>query len=166
MRISIIVAMGLQRQIGLAGKLPWHISADLKNFKKLSMGHTLIFGRKTFESIGKALPGRKILILTRNTHYSAPAWETAASLAEALQKAKDQGESEVFIAGGAEIYALGLPLAHRLYLTSVSYNGPADTFFPVFDREPWTLMFSHFSPEQDAEAAWLYEVWEKPASQY
>lgn len=161
MRISIIVATGLQRQIGLAGQIPWHLSADLRNFKNLTMGHHLIVGRKTYQSIGRPLPGRKMLIISRNKDFSAPDCQTIGSLTEAIEKARQAGDSEVFIAGGGEIYKESLAVADHLYWTQVFYDGEADTFFPDITNMDWKKTFSEFSPESNGEPAWQYGIWEK-----
>lgn len=137
MIVSLIVAMDRKRGIGIKGRLPWRLSADLKRFRELTMGHHLIVGRKTYESIGKPLPGRQMIIVTRDHHYQATGGFVAHSLKEALALAEARGESEVFIGGGAEIYAPALALADRLYLTAVAAEVAADTFFPPFDEAEW-----------------------------
>ena len=161
MRISIIVAMGLSRQIGLQGKIPWHLSSDLQNFKKITMGHTLVLGRRTFESVGKALPGRKTIVLTRDESFTAKDCQRARNLQEAIDLAKEAGETEVFLAGGSEVYARGLALADRLYLSFVNYKGPADTFFPAYTMEAWKKLDSQVFPETEKDLAWTYEVWDR-----
>lgn len=164
MRISIIVAMGHQRQIGHQGQIPWHLPADLQNFKKITMGHTLILGRKTFASIGKALPGRSTIVLTRDQSFSADKCLSAQNLEDALELAKNAGETEVFIAGGAEVYAQALPLAQRLYLSFVNYNGEADTFFPPYSTEGWVKTDSQSFSARDHQVSWQFEIWEKPSA--
>jgi dihydrofolate reductase len=109
----------------------------LKNFKRVTMGHNLIVGRKTYESIGKALPGRRMVVVSRNEAYEAEGCEVAHSLEAALELAEERGEDEAFIAGGAEMYALALPLAERMYYTQVHAVVEADTFFPAFDEADW-----------------------------
>jgi len=137
MIISIIVAMDEQRGIGKEGRLPWHLSADLKRFKSLTMGHYLIMGRKTFESIGRPLPGRTMIIITRNRSYAAEGCLIAASLKAAMAIAEERGESEAFIAGGGEIFTQALPLADRIYLTLVHAVVEADVFFPEYEPKEW-----------------------------
>ncbi len=138
-RISIVVAVARDGAIGIRGGLPFHIREDLRHFKAVTLGHPVIMGRKTFESLpGGALPGRRNIVITSSAGYVAPGAETATSLSEALAMASDSGE--VMIIGGGEIYRQALPLAHRLYLTDIDAPVPgADTFFPTFDRVAWTV---------------------------
>jgi dihydrofolate reductase len=138
MRKSIIVAASQSGVIGKDGKLPWHLPSDLKRFKALTMGHTLIMGRKTFESIGKPLPGRTTLVLTRQTaemcSFYPEGVHCARSLDEAMDAAFAAGENEVFICGGGEVYREALPLVDRVYLTVVERDFEGDTRFKfVFD---------------------------------
>jgi dihydrofolate reductase len=135
--VSLIVAMDEAGGIGINGGLPWHLSSDLKNFKALTMGHHLIVGRKTYESIGKALPGRTTIIVTRNRTFSAPGCSAANNLKDALALAEKNGEMEAFIGGGAEIFAQALPLAQRIYLTRVHIRAECDVFFPQVDWREW-----------------------------
>jgi dihydrofolate reductase len=131
--ISLIVAMDEKRGIGKAGKLPWHLSSDLKRFRELTMGHHLIVGRKTFESIGKPLPGRHTIVVTRNSNFKHEGCFVARSVEDAIALARERGETEVFVIGGAEIYAQALDATDRIYLTQVHAVVDADTFFPEFD---------------------------------
>jgi dihydrofolate reductase len=135
--ISIIVAMSENRVIGRAGDLPWHISADLKRFKRLTVGHTIVMGRKTYDSIGRPLPERRSIVISRNSDFSAEGVEAAATLDDALRVTAD--EDEVFIIGGSSIYALALPIADRLYVTRVHTQIEGDVFFPPFDELRWQL---------------------------
>jgi len=135
--VSIIVAMDEAGGIGKNGGLSWHLSADLKNFKAVTMGHHLIVGRKTYESIGKALPGRTTIIVTRKRDFRAEGCLLAYSLEEALALAGQRGEKEVFIGGGGEIFTLALPLAQQIYLTRVHTRAECDVFFPQVDWEEW-----------------------------
>ena len=137
MIISIIVAMDEQRGIGKGGRLPWHLSADLKRFKRLTMGHHLIMGRKTYESIGRPLPGRTMIVITRNQRYTAEGCLIAASLKAALAIAEQSGETEAFIAGGGQVFAQALPFADRIYLTLVHAVTEADVFFPELEPKGW-----------------------------
>ncbi len=138
MIISIIVAMDEKGGIGINDRLPWHLPDDLKRFKNLTMGHYLIIGRKTYESIGKTLPGRKIVVLTRGHEIKAGSEiESAENLDQALQLAKSRGESEVFIGGGKEIFQLALPCTDQMYLTIVHTISNADVFFPQCDWTEW-----------------------------
>ena len=137
MIVSIIVAMDEGRGIGFQNKLPWKLSSDLKRFKNLTMGHHIIMGRKTFESIGKPLPGRQTIIISRNPLYKIDRCTVTTSPKEALNFARQNDETEAFICGGATIYAAFLPLANRIYLTRVHTRIPADTYFPALDQKDW-----------------------------
>ncbi len=137
MIISLIVAMDEKRGIGKNNQLPWRLSDDLKRFKALTMGHHIIMGRKTYESIARLLPGRTMVIVTRNPEYDVVGALVTNSLPMALEIAEKSNESEVFIVGGAEIFAETLPLADRIYLTLVHSNVDADVFFPEFDHDDW-----------------------------
>ncbi len=135
-KVSLIAALSkYDRAIGKDGSLPWRLPPDMQRFKRLTMGHPVIMGRKTFESIGKPLPGRDNIIITRNLDYQAPGATVLGSVEEALQKAKNIDRDEVFVIGGGEIYALALPYADKLYLTLVDKEVPgADAFFPEYER--------------------------------
>jgi len=137
--ISIIVALGNQNQIGLNGTMPWHLSDDLKNFKRITSGHTIIMGRKTFDSIGRALPKRLNFVITSKPE-NVTAFEicTFSSLEKAIEKAK-MFDDEIFIIGGASIYKQMLDKADKLIITHVDYNGKADTFFPEIDYAKWKI---------------------------
>jgi dihydrofolate reductase len=143
-RVAIIVAMDENRGIGAHNRLPWHLSADLKRFKQLTMGHHLIMGRKTFESIGRLLPGREFIILTRQIDFVQAGCLIVSSLDNALKVAKNRGENEVFIAGGGQVYEQALPLVDRIYLTCVHTVANADTFFPKLDCKMWREVLSRF----------------------
>ncbi|HEV7919794.1 MAG TPA: dihydrofolate reductase [Thermoanaerobaculia bacterium] len=131
MRLSIIAALAANGVIGRDNRLPWRLSADLKRFKALTMGHHLVMGRKTFASIGRALPGRTTIIITHDEGFRADGVQVAHSIDEALALARD--DDEVFIAGGAEIYRQVLHLADRMYLTRVHADVEGDVTFPEFD---------------------------------
>lgn len=141
MRVSLIVAMARNRVIGRAGGLPWRISTDLKNFKRLTVGKPVIMGRKTFESIGAPLVDRPNIVITRNRSYPDDGIFVVENLEAALRTARAfsriTGEPEVMIAGGAEIYGQALPLAERIYLTEVDAEVDGDAFFPELDRTGW-----------------------------
>jgi dihydrofolate reductase len=128
MLITIIAAMAENGVIGREGRLPWHIPADLARFRDLTMGHPVIMGRRTYEGIGRPLPGRSIIVLTRSSSYRASGCLVAHSVDEALTAA--EGATEVFVAGGADIYRQFLPLAHRIHLTLVHDTLPGDVEFP------------------------------------
>lgn len=135
MNVSVIVAVSRNQVIGKDNQLIWKLSADLKRFKALTTGHTIIMGRKTFDSIGKPLPNRKSIVITRQKDYQIEGCEVVHSLDEALEKAADQ--EEVFIIGGGSIYQEALPKANKIYCTKVHKNFEGDTFFPIIDLKEW-----------------------------
>jgi len=151
--VSIIAAMDRKRGIGVDNKLPWRLSADLKRFRELTMGHHIIVGRKTFESIiqigGRPLPGRRMIVVTRNKNYIAEGCDVAHSVEDATRLARERGESEVFICGGAEIYAESIGIADRMYLTFVDAEVAADTFFPEFDEQEWSEREISYQPADE-----------------
>jgi dihydrofolate reductase len=160
--VSIIAAVSENGGIGLEGRVPWRISTDLRLFKRTTLGHRLIVGRKTYQSIGRPLPGRTIVVLTRREGYQAPGTFIAHSLQEALDFARREGESEAFIGGGAEIYALAFPHTHRMYISRVHAVVEADTFFPPYDESEWVLKESRDYPiSKRDEHAFTWEVWER-----
>ena len=134
-RLSLIVAMAKNRVIGINNTLPWHLPADLKHFKALTMGHHIVMGRKTFYSIGKPLPGRTTVVVTRNPELKIAGCVMAHTLNEAI--AACRGDDEIFVIGGAEIFAAALPLADTLYLTEIQQDVVGDVFFPSFDQSAW-----------------------------
>lgn len=134
-RICLIAAMAANRVIGRNNALPWHLSADLKRFKALTMGHPVVMGRKTYESIGKPLPGRRNLVITRSRDYAAPCCEVVHSLDAAL--AACHGAHELFIIGGAELYRESLARAHRLEFTEIHAEFEGDAIFPAFSMSEW-----------------------------
>jgi dihydrofolate reductase len=135
MRVSIIAAMAKNRVIGINNTLPWHLPEDLKHFKGLTMGHHIIMGRKTFESIGKPLPGRTTVIVTRSRDYQIPGCITVHAIQEAIEAC--QGDDEVFFVGGADLYLQALAVAQRIYLTEIQAEYEGDAHFPAFDPEFW-----------------------------
>lgn len=139
MMIAIIAAMSINGVIGRDNAIPWSIPADLARFRELTLGHTLIMGRKTFESIGRALPGRRNIVVSRQADFAAAGVVAAGSLEEALSLASSDGE--VFICGGGEIYRQALPLARRLYLTLLDCEVDGDTFFPIIPPEEFVEIF-------------------------
>jgi len=143
-RLSLIVAMSRNRVIGANGKIPWHLPGELKLFKDLTMGHHIIMGRKTWESIGRLLPGRTTVVVTRQRGYEVPGAIVAHSVKEALGAAR--GDEEMFVIGGAEIFREALPLADRIYLTTVDADVPGDTFMPQFDPAAWREQSSRSFP--------------------
>lgn len=135
-RLALIAAVAANGVIGADNALPWRLPEDLKRFKALTLGHPVIMGRKTFESIGRPLPGRRNIVVSRNREYAAAGCEVAASLEAALKSCRN-GSDEVFVIGGAQIYAEALPLAQRLYLTEIRAEFAGDARFPEYDRGAW-----------------------------
>lgn len=160
MKLSLIVAMAENGVIGREGALPWHLPADLRRFKTLTMGHPMVMGRKTFESIGRALPGRRSIVVSRNPEWQAEGVETVTSLEQALTLAA--AEEEVFVIGGAEIFALALPRADRLYLTRVHAEIEGDVFFPKLDKSEWrTVSREDLAADEKNLYPTSFEVWER-----
>jgi len=149
MIISLIVAVSKNGVIGNQGRIPWKLPADLKMFKQTTMGHTLIVGRKTYESIGRPLPGRRMMVLSRQQDYRAEGCQVVDGLPEALELARLEGENEAFIAGGAQVYAQALLLAERIYWTEVHAEIEGDTFFPNFERDDWEELERKDFPADD-----------------
>ncbi|HSB10764.1 MAG TPA: dihydrofolate reductase [Blastocatellia bacterium] len=165
MIVSLIVAMDERSGIGKEGKLPWRLSSDLKRFRELTMGHHIIVGRKTFESIGKPLPGRQMIVVTRNAGFKAEGCFVTHSVEAAIELARTRGETEVFICGGAEIYAQTLEAADRIYLTQVHAQVDADTFFPAFEKGAWREKENAFHPgDEKNQYASTFTVFEAKAA--
>jgi dihydrofolate reductase len=135
-RIYLIAAVASNGVIGVNGQLPWHLPEDLKHFKKLTLGHPVIMGRKTWESLRRPLPGRENLVVTRQARYDAPGAAVAASLEGAL--ALCAGEPVVFVIGGYQLFLDSLPMAAGLVLTEIHRDFAGDTWFPEFDRSAWS----------------------------
>jgi len=162
MKISMLVAMGENRAIGYDGKLPWRLHEDLKRFRALTMGRHIIMGRKTFESIGRSLTGRQMIVLTSNPDYQTPGETVAHSLEDALAIAQKRGDHEAFIIGGAKVYADALDMVDTIYLTLVHAEPEADTFLPAFDESVWQEISSE-RHEADArnQYAFTFKVLER-----
>lgn len=162
MIISLIVAAAENDVIGRQNDLPWRLSADLRRFKELTMGHAIVMGRKTYESIGRPLPGRRMIVVTRQPGYAAEGVEVAGDMQVAVDLAAARGETELFIIGGAEIFAHFLPRADRLYWTRVHAAVDGDVRFPAFDRNDWRLVES-VRHEADAknEHPYSFELYER-----
>lgn len=139
MKISLIAAVARNGVIGRGLELPWRLSADLKRFKSLTMGHHLLMGRKTYESIGKPLPGRKIVVISRGAPTLGEGAELAGSLENAIVLADARNEDELLVAGGGEIYRLAMRYADRLYLTRVDAEVDGDVYFPELESQLWTV---------------------------
>src|SRR5215204_5513926 len=144
MILSLLVAASENHVIGKDNKLPWHLPNDLKYFKNLTWGMPILMGRKTFESIGKALPGRKSIVITRNNNWQHEGVEVVHSIEEAIKKAESFGVKEIFVIGGAEIFNTSLPKADRIYLTRIHHNFDGDAHFPQVSLQEWNLTSSRF----------------------
>lgn len=140
MEIIIVVAIAKNNMIGRGNQLLWHIKEDLQHFKRITTGGVIIMGRKTFESIGRALPNRRNIIISRNTEYKQEGCEVFSSIESAISNLKD--EEKIFIIGGGEIYKSTLPLATKIELTVVEQDYEGDTLFPVIDMSKWQVISS------------------------
>ncbi len=148
MSLSLIVAMSQNRVIGHEGDLPWKLSSDLKRFKSITMGHAIIMGRKTYDSIGRLLPGRTTVIVTRQQDFDVPGATIVHSLGEAIQATA--GDEEAFVTGGSEIFAAAMDKVDKIYLTLVLHDVHGDCFFPEFDESQWEILSSE-NIKQDAK---------------
>lgn len=153
MNISIVVAISSNHAIGKNNQLLWHLPADLKHFKSITTGNTIIMGRKTYDSIGKPLPNRRNIIITRQHDLEIPGVEVVNSIDEAISLCEN--ENEVFIIGGAEIYKSALQLTDRIYLTTVHHTFDADAFFPELNPEDW-ITTSEIYHQPDEKNAFSY----------
>ncbi len=165
MTISIIVAMAENRAIGKNGDLIWHNSRDLRQFKKITSGHTVIMGYKTYLSLPnqKALPNRRNIILSSHLAETPEGFEIADSIKKALEMVKD--EEEVFIMGGGMVYEQFLPLADRLYLTRIGKSFEADTYFPYINFDEWDLVdLEVIDDDPQVDYSYRFEVWERSQS--
>ncbi len=141
-RISLIVAAATNGVIGRGGELPWRLSADLRRFKELTMGHAILMGRKTYESIGRPLPGRRMIVISRQPDFRADGAEVVAGLDEAFGLAADRNDAECFVIGGSEIYGQTRPRANRVYLTRVHATVDGDAYFAPLNLSEWRLVSS------------------------
>jgi dihydrofolate reductase len=164
MLVSIIVAVAENGIIGRDGKLPWRQSSDLQRFKRLTMGHTIIMGRRTWESIGRPLPGRRMIVVTRQAdyHIDVGGIEVVRSFDESVRRAGLAGEVEAFVIGGAELYREALPRADRLYVTRVRAEVAGDTVLPKIDWGEWRLTGSeqHVADLKN-DYPFVFEVYER-----
>ena len=158
--ISFVLAAGRNDVIGKANGLPWHLPADLRYFKKVTLGHPIIMGRKTFDSVGKALPGRLNVVVTRSESFAPEGVIVLRSIEEALER--DYACDEVFVVGGSEIFRQAMPRANRIYLTRIDHDFEGDTYFPKMNPDEWKLV-SREAHEPDEKNKWPYafEVWER-----
>jgi dihydrofolate reductase len=159
--ISMIAAIGQKREIGNGNALLWKIKADLQNFKQVTLGHMILMGRATYESVGRPLPGRTNVVLTRQEGYEAPGCVVVHSLEAALAYAAEKGETELFVCGGGEIYTQLLPQATRLYLSLIEDTKEADAYFPAWQPEAWRVELDVGFPSVEGAPAWRYQVLER-----
>lgn len=153
MKLTIIAAIGRNGEIGRGGGLPWRLPADLAFFKRTTMGHAVIMGRRTFDEVKKPLPGRENIVVTRNRSFAADGVVAVASLDDAI--AHCAGREEAFVIGGAEIYRQALAIADRMILTRIDGEFEADTHFPAFDERAWREV-SRETHEADEKNKWGY----------
>jgi len=153
--ISLIVAMSANRCIGRDGQLPWSLPEDLRRFKQLTLGHSLLMGRKTFESIGRPLPGRTSYILSRTPGYAVEGCSVVGALNLAIAAAHQAGENELFVCGGEEVYRSALPLCERIYLTELEREVEGDCFFPEIPLDQFQVTEHALVCEQER---WLHRV--------
>jgi len=151
--------MDRSRAIGHKGRLPWHLPADLERFQALTIGHHIIMGRKTWESIGRPLPGRISVVVTRNPRYTAPGAMLVKSLPEALALAR--GDPEPFVIGGAELFREALPLAGCVYLTEILAEYAGDVWFPELPAAQWTRVHHEHHPAAGEQPAWDFSVYRR-----
>ncbi len=154
MSVTLVAAVARNRVIGKDGDLPWRLPADMKHFKRTTVGHPLIMGRRTFESFGRPLPDRTNIVVTRNRGYRPEGAVVAASLDAAMKIAREEDE-EIFIGGGEEVFRHFLPTADRMILTWIDEEFEGDTFFPEFDEREWRVV-SREEHEPDERNRWRY----------
>ena len=163
--LSLIAALAENRVIGVDNSMPWHLPADVKYFKATTLGKPIIMGRKTWDSVGRPLPGRLNLVVSRQTGLQLEGAEVFASLQDAVARAEvwaqEQGVSEVMLIGGAQLYTQGLADADRLYLTRVGLSPEGDAWFPEFDQAQWKLVSEEKHEAEDGKPAFSFEVWER-----
>ena len=144
--LTLIAAMGKNRAIGLDGRMPWHLPAELQHFKKTTMGKTIVMGRKTWQAIGRPLPGRQNIVVSRNPGFLAEGADLASSVDDAVAMSESD---EVMIIGGGQLYALALPSATRMVLTLIDIEPEADTWFPEWDDSEWSQVSEEHYPVDD-----------------
>lgn len=162
MTLSIIVAASENNVIGINNHLPWHLPVDMKYFKDTTMGKPIVMGRKSFEELGRVLPGRPNIMITRQPEYAAEGLYIVPSLEAGIEKAKTFGTEEIFITGGGEIFKMALPIIDRLYLTRVHAEVTGDTYFPEFDPRGWKLVKNErHEKDEKHQYALTFQVWER-----
>jgi len=167
--LSLIAALAENRVIGIDNRMPWHLPGDFKYFKATTLGKPIIMGRKTWDSLGRPLPGRLNLVVSRQAGLQLEGAEVypslPAAIARAEQWAHEQGVDEVMLIGGAQLYQLGLAQADRLYLTRVALQPEGDAWFPEFDLAQWQRVSHTPNPAVEQAPAYTFEVWERAARQ-
>lgn len=166
MDVCLVVAMARNGAIGIDNSLPWRLPGDLKRFKEITLGHPIIMGRRTFESIGRALPGRTNIVVTRNAGWSADGVTVADSIEHALDaavlKAEEDGVNEVMIIGGAELYRQCVDLSTRMYITEIHAEYAGDAYFPAIDANAWTeLERREVRPENHEDPAYDFVIYQR-----
>ncbi len=162
MMISMIAAMAHDRVIGLDNQMPWHLPADLAHFKRVTLGKPVLMGRKTFESIGRPLPGRRNLVISRNPDYRAGGVEVIDSVEAALALLADSDVAELMVIGGGHLYGQLLPRADRLYLTRIDLAVEGDTRFPAFDENDWSCIERELhQPDEKNPHPYCFETWQR-----
>jgi dihydrofolate reductase len=162
MILSLLVAASENNAIGKDNRLPWHLPNDLKYFKNQTWGMPVLMGRKTFESIGKPLQGRKSIVITRNRNWQHENVDVVHSIEEAIARAKEYGAKEVFVIGGSEIFATSFDQADRIYLTRVHHRFEGDAYFPEVPAADWNLIRSRFCHADEKNAySHTFQVWER-----
>lgn len=168
--LSLIAALGENRVIGVDNSMPWHLPGDFKYFKATTLGKPIIMGRKTWDSLGRPLPGRLNIVVSRQTDLALEGAEVFPSLDAAVQRAEEwakaQGADELMLIGGAQLYAQGLEQADRLYLTRVALSPEGDAWFPEFDLNQWKLVSNIENPAEGDKPAYNFEVWEKACEEH
>lgn len=160
--LSLLVAADENNLIGRDNQLPWHLPNDLKYFKNLTWGMPILMGRKTFESIGKPLQGRKSIVITRNEGWKRDGVKVVHSIDDAIKAADDYAVKEIFVIGGAEIFKTSLPGAHRIYLTRIHHAFEGDVYFPQLSPAEWTLVRSKAcKADEKNKYPHTFEVWER-----
>lgn len=163
--VSLIVAATRNQVIGLDNQMPWHLPADLRYFKQRTLGKPIIMGRKTWESLGRPLPGRLNIVISRQADVELAGAEVFADLEAAILRGQEwatqQGVDEVMVIGGGQLYQQALTLAQRVYLTRIDLELEGDTFFPVLDAQQWRQTDAQAHPAQNQEPGYTFEVWQR-----
>jgi dihydrofolate reductase len=164
-RLCLIAALAENRVIGRDNQLPWHLPADLRHFKALTLGKPIIMGRKTWDSLGRPLPGRLNLVVSRQADLQLEGAEVFASLEQAIARASQwataQGVDELMLIGGAQLYELGLAMAERLYLTRVALSPQGDAWFPELPEQDWRLLDRQAQAAGEQSPAYCFETWQR-----